>query len=97
MKRFLSVLAMAVLVLQSMVTSLVYATDQANPNEEPDSVPVAEAVVVDEVLSGEYKFTYGEIEAVLKNLLSEMVSISDMVTILETLADFGRITKRSRT
>ncbi len=58
-----------------------------------DQIKESNPVVVDEVLSGEYKFTYGEIEAVLKNLLSEMVSISDMVTILETLADFGRITK----
>lgn len=50
-------------------------------------------VVVDEVMSGEHKFTYGEIEAVLKNLLAEQVSIRNMVTILETLGDYGKITR----
>lgn len=50
-------------------------------------------VVVDEVMSGEHKFTYGEIEAVLKNLLDEQVSIRNMVTILETLGDYGKITR----
>lgn len=50
-------------------------------------------VVVDEVMSGEHKFTYGEIEAVLKNLLAEQVSIRNMVTILETLSDYGKITR----
>ncbi len=50
-------------------------------------------VIVDEVLSGEHKFSYGEIEAVLKNLLEEQVSIRNMVTILETLANFAPITK----
>ncbi len=50
-------------------------------------------VVVDEVLSGEHKYTYGEIEAVLKNLLSEQVSIRNMVTILETLANFAPLTR----
>ncbi len=52
-------------------------------------------VIVDEVLSGEHKFSYGEIEAVLKNLLDEQVSIRNMVTILETLANFAPITKDS--
>ncbi|MCR5763474.1 MAG: flagellar biosynthesis protein FlhA [Treponema sp.] len=50
-------------------------------------------VVVDEVLSGEHKYTYGEIEAVLKNLLSEQVSIRNMVAILETLANFAPLTR----
>lgn len=50
-------------------------------------------VVVDEVMSGEHKFAYGEIEAVLKNLLAEQVSIRNMVTILETLGDYGKITR----
>lgn len=48
-------------------------------------------VVVNEVLEGQNKFTYGEIEAVLKILLSEQVSIQNMVTILETIGDCGRI------
>ncbi|NLY67342.1 MAG: flagellar biosynthesis protein FlhA [Tissierellia bacterium] len=34
----------------------------------------------------------GEIQKVLSNLLKEQISIRDMVTILETLADYGRIT-----
>lgn len=50
-------------------------------------------VVVDEVLTGEHKYSYGEIEAVLKNLLEEQVSIRNMVTILETLANFAPLTK----
>jgi len=50
-------------------------------------------VIVDEVLSGDHKFTYGEIEQVFKNLLSEQVSIRNMVVILETLANFAPITK----
>ena len=41
-------LAMAVLVLQSVATSAVYATDIASENEESDSVPVVETVVADE-------------------------------------------------
>ncbi|MGN0729100.1 flagellar biosynthesis protein FlhA [Treponema sp.] len=52
-------------------------------------------VVVDEVTTGEHRFTYGEIESVLKNLLSEQVSIRNMVIILETLGDYGRITHDS--
>ena len=48
MKRFLSMLAMAVLVLQSVATSAVYATDIASENEESDSAPVVETVVADE-------------------------------------------------
>ncbi|MFA6936671.1 MAG: flagellar biosynthesis protein FlhA [Treponema sp.] len=50
-------------------------------------------VVVDEVMSGKNPFTYGEIEMILKNLLAEQVSIRNMVTILETLANFAPITK----
>ncbi len=34
----------------------------------------------------------GEIQKVLSNLLREQISIRDMVTILETLADYGKIT-----
>lgn len=37
--------------------------------------------------------TLGDIQKVLQNLLRERVSIRDMVTILETLSDKGRITK----
>jgi hypothetical protein len=48
MKRFLSMLALAVLVLQSVATSAVYATDIASENDGSDSVPVVETVVADE-------------------------------------------------
>lgn len=48
------------------------------------------SVVVDAVLNDQ-KFTYDEVEAVLKNLLNEQVSIRNMVTILETLAVYGRM------
>jgi flagellar biosynthesis protein FlhA len=47
-------------------------------------------VVVDEVISGEARYSYGEIEAVLKNLLAEQVSIRNLVQILETLGDFAK-------
>ena len=35
----------------------------------------------------------GEVQKVLSNLLREQISIRDMVTILETLADYGNITR----
>jgi flagellar biosynthesis protein FlhA len=35
----------------------------------------------------------GEVQKVLQNLLRERVSIRDMVTVLETLADYGTYTK----
>ncbi|WP_425447452.1 flagellar biosynthesis protein FlhA [Dethiothermospora halolimnae] len=38
-------------------------------------------------------FSIGEIQKVLANLLKEQISIRDMVTILETLADYGNVTK----
>ena len=50
-------------------------------------------VVVDEVTTGDHRFSYGEIEAVLKNLLEEQVSIRNMVVILETLGDYGKLTR----
>ena len=36
-----------------------------------------------------YKYTYGEIEKILQGLLKENVSIRNIVTILETLANYG--------
>ncbi len=39
------------------------------------------------------KFTIGEIQKVLQGLLREQVSIRNMVVILETMCDFGGITK----
>lgn len=50
-------------------------------------------IVVEEVMNGEKcKFSYGDIEKILKGLLDEQVSIRNMVVILETLANYGSIT-----
>ncbi len=53
-----------------------------------DKVAETDKVVVDEVLET-CKFTYGQIEKVLQNLLREQVSIRNIVLILETLANYG--------
>lgn len=53
-----------------------------------DKVSETDKVVVDEVLET-CKFTYGQIEKVLQNLLREQVSIRNIVLILETLANYG--------
>ncbi|MBQ5491326.1 MAG: FHIPEP family type III secretion protein [Treponema sp.] len=58
-----------------------------------EKVKETNPVVVNEVLTGDHRFTYGEIETVLKNLLAEQVSIRNMVAILETLANFAPVTK----
>lgn len=58
-----------------------------------EEIKKSNPVVVDEVTAGDHKFSYGEIEAVLKNLLEEQVSIRNMVIILETLGDYGKITR----
>ena len=47
--------------------------------------------LVDEVVPK--LFTLGEIQKVLANLLSENVPIRDMATIIETLGDFGNLTR----
>ncbi|MGI5057747.1 flagellar biosynthesis protein FlhA [Treponema pectinovorum] len=47
-------------------------------------------VVVEEVMET-YKYTYGEIEKILQGLLKEQVSIRNIVTILETLANYGNM------
>ena len=50
-------------------------------------------IVVDEVMNGDkFKFSYGDIEKILKGLLDEQVSIRNMVVILETIANYGSIT-----
>ncbi|MCQ2589500.1 MAG: flagellar biosynthesis protein FlhA [Treponema sp.] len=49
-------------------------------------------VLIDEVLNTA-KLTYGQIEKVLQNLLEENVSIRNIVTILETLANYANISK----
>ncbi|MBR1721883.1 MAG: FHIPEP family type III secretion protein [Treponema sp.] len=55
-----------------------------------DKIKETNSVVVDEVLTT-YKYTYGEIERVLQGLLSEQVSIRNIVAILETLANYGNM------
>jgi len=47
--------------------------------------------VVEEVIGDQ--MTLGDIQKVLQNLLWERVSIRDMLTILETLADYAHVTK----
>ncbi|MBQ3836910.1 MAG: flagellar biosynthesis protein FlhA [Treponema sp.] len=53
-----------------------------------DKLKETDQVVVDEVLDTA-KFTYGQIEKVLQNLLREQVSIRNIVLILETLANYN--------
>ena len=59
-----------------------------------DKIKESNSIVVDEVLST-YKYTYGEIEHVLQGLLREQVSIRNIVTILETLANYGNMPHNS--
>lgn len=56
-----------------------------------DSVKQNNASVVDELMPD--LMSIGEIQKVLANLLRERISIRDMVTILEVLADYARLTK----
>lgn len=58
-----------------------------------DAVKETSPAVVEELTPA--LLTVGEIQSVLANLLAERVSIRDMATILETLADFARLTKDS--
>ncbi|MBR5645594.1 MAG: FHIPEP family type III secretion protein [Treponema sp.] len=57
-----------------------------------ETVKKTNPVLVDEVLNTA-KISYGLIESVLQNLLQEKVSIRNIVTILETLANYSSITK----
>lgn len=56
-----------------------------------DNVKEDYPAVVEEVVPK--VLTIGEVQKVLSNLLREQISIRDMVTILETLADYGVMTK----
>lgn len=56
-----------------------------------DNVKEEYPAVVEEVVPK--VLSLGEIEKVLSNLLREQISIRDIVTILETLADYGTVTK----
>ncbi|MBS1706064.1 MAG: flagellar biosynthesis protein FlhA [Armatimonadetes bacterium] len=51
-----------------------------------DSVKSVNSTVVDELIPG--RLTVGQVQKVLQHLLRERIPIRDMVTILETLADF---------
>ena len=53
----------------------------------------ANSVLIEELIPK--LMNYGEIQKVLSNLLREGVSIRDLVTILETLADYAQITRDS--
>lgn len=48
-------------------------------------------VVIDELIPDVLRL--GEVQKVLQNLLKEGIPINDLVTILETLADYGNVTK----
>ena len=56
-----------------------------------DAVKQNNPAVVDEVVPS--LLSLGDIQKVLANLLRERVSIRDMVTIMETLGDYGSLTK----
>ncbi len=56
-----------------------------------DNVKKENAAVVNELVPN--ILSLGNVEQVLKNLLHERIPIRDMVTILETLADYGAITR----
>ncbi|MGI5880156.1 MAG: flagellar biosynthesis protein FlhA [Syntrophomonadaceae bacterium] len=56
-----------------------------------DFIRESNPAVVDELIPD--LMSIGELQRVLSNLLKEQVSIRDMVTILETLADFARVTR----
>ena len=56
-----------------------------------DMVRKTNAAVVDELIPA--GLSIGEVQKVLQNLLKEKVSIRDLVTIFETLADYAKTTK----
>lgn len=56
-----------------------------------DNVKEEYPALVDEVVPK--VLSVGEVQKVLANLLKEQISIRDLVTILETLADYGSITR----
>ena len=56
-----------------------------------DNLQKTNAALVDEVVPN--LLSVGEVQKVLANLLSERISIRDMSTILEVLADYGAATK----
>lgn len=57
-----------------------------------DTVKEKNSVLVDEVLNTA-KFSYGQIQKILQNLLDENVSIRNIVSILETMANYASVSK----
>lgn len=60
-----------------------------------DNLKETNAALVDEVIPA--LFSLGELQKVLSNLLKEGISIRNLATILETLGDYGVLTKDSDT
>jgi flagellar biosynthesis protein FlhA len=58
-----------------------------------DAVRKSNPAVVDELIPG--ALSLGELQKVLQNLLREKVSIRDLVTIFEILADYAKTTKET--
>lgn len=58
-----------------------------------DAIKSDAPVVVEELLEGSNALGIGRIQKVLQNLLAERVSIRNLITILETLADNAMVTK----
>ena len=58
-----------------------------------DNIREEHPALVDEITPKE--LSLGEVQKVLSNLLNEQISIRDMVTILETLADYVHVTRDS--
>ena len=56
-----------------------------------DNLRKTQSALVDEVVPK--LFSYGEVQKVLANLLAENVPIRDMATIIETLGDYGNLTR----
>lgn len=56
-----------------------------------ENLASTQSALVEEVIPK--MFSYGEIQKVLVNLLKESIPIRDMATIIETLADYGSVTR----
>ncbi|MCC6142630.1 MAG: flagellar biosynthesis protein FlhA [Candidatus Hydrogenedentes bacterium] len=83
-------------VLATHLTEVIYThADELLTREDVQTLVThlkeSSPTVVDELLPG--ILTYGELQKVLHNLLRERVSIRNLETILETLADLGTRTK----
>jgi flagellar biosynthesis protein FlhA len=68
--------------------------DRQQAKQLIDNIKQEYPMVVDELLT-EKKFSLGDIQSILRNLLREGVSIKNMVTILETIATYADRTNRS--